>query len=628
MAIRTGNTPSMIPDWGAFAAGALEDLRQGRVGCFINANEPPWFQGAYAWLYQRAPESAREGWPAPIVAPRGPPPRSVPVLAGCADGRGRLGFLTVEFQSVPPANPYNREQAAAVRAAEIAAAWYRNVTTSAHWPQVVYHLHDCEGESLALSAFAAALSSCLDQPVAGDVAFTGCLSGSEHQPIFAPADADYMAAKIAEARAWGYRRLLVIRGQAGIPDDALDMVHFLPEDPAEAAAEIFQIAMSDDAGAQAQARLLAVLDQALLRSGTLSPKRMAKLRQVTEPFVQEQCAVLPRRLAHDLRSRAFLHLGDTQAAADEAVLAQAAQPRPVDLRDALISNYVKYQERAHRSVLVVDQGHFEDGRQAHADLDAALERRLAALACNEADIVDVYMALIMANTRARRWMFHGRWERNGQRCAAAYQEFHRFADDWDELFDWCRHSGMPDGTLRRQENQCIEALADCAVFNGGLPAALRAQAMRLWPANVADGAVMDMRCCWDITAWIRWRAMLQLPISDAAAGRILIHSQREARRLGGGYPSFLPAEWLLRAGAAVGDNRRLAADALLASELFGPALKPTSVLTILAIRAEILLKQNGFAPPAPVRPAPGSKLAELGESLLASPEHAVARCPY
>ena len=87
-------------------------------------------------------------------------------------------------------------------------------------------------------------------------------------------------------------------------------------------------------------------------------------------------------------------------------------------------------------------------------------------------------------------------------------------------------------------------------------------------------------------------------------------------------------EALLRYGPENPDLKRKAAEKLAGSSLFDPELHPRSILTVLAVRAEYLVKREGVSCRAPVAPDPDSPLADLVRDLKSEPEKIPARCPY
>jgi len=611
-------TVPSVTDWAWLGRQRIDDIAR----LATQKSQPAyWLKEAYAWLYSRFDAGRQKTLPRPIASAKGPPNGFIPVLGACHDDSGVLGFVSVEFPPSRCSEPVEDYQRAACDAAEAIACIFRKLDYELGFPHVELHLQNAGGSSVALSAAIAALINLLSLTLREDVAATGCFDNKNR---FAPVDSSTLKNKIKIAEQWAYQRVLVVEGQKGIPNGCgLEIVE-VPRNLVEALFVIAREAAVSPAD-PAIARLLAVFDQAAVRADPRD-QDLERTLQITADFVQPTTPELARHVAHDIRSRALLHAGLTNDAANEKKKADDVRPGPFEFPSGWLGNYLKWHQVAHHAVLALDQGRWEDTESEHRLLDRTLERLLGAISDQQAGREELLAALFLSNTRARRLDFLGRWHRDCSVLCRAWDDVTRFRPHWPALFDYCRQIGLRDGDLHRQHNCCLEVLASYWHLKGHLPDSWSKIGYTFWPE--ASSVEVEQLGPFDLPNLLRWKVISGQEVGVDLVDRILKAARRMFQQAGGSYPMFLAFEAVLRYGAGDEHQRREAAEALAQSVLFSPELPPTSILTLLALRAERLLKAAGCSIAEPVRPAAGTLLAVRADDLLRSPDDLVHRCPY
>jgi tetratricopeptide (TPR) repeat protein len=151
-----------------------------------------------------------------------------PVLCGSDNPEGgRVGFLQVDFQDEAPC-PKGQLLTAAQQASLAVADHLR--WECGHpklgWP-VPKPVLPCPvaGKSVALSAVVATLARIIGMPLPDDLAATG----TWHDGRLGPVELATLPSKLNAAREWGYRRILVVKGQEGeLPPD-VELLRVSPE---------------------------------------------------------------------------------------------------------------------------------------------------------------------------------------------------------------------------------------------------------------------------------------------------------------------------------------------------------------------------------------------------------------
>ena len=93
--------------------------------------------------------------------------------------------------------------------------------------------------------------------------------------------------------------------------------------------------------------------------------------KATSPFVGADVPPLVRFVAHDIRSRVYLHAGQTGKAVEQKEKA-AILRSSLEIPDGWLGDYIKWHQVAHHSVVALDQGYWEDEQPDHKLLDKRL----------------------------------------------------------------------------------------------------------------------------------------------------------------------------------------------------------------------------------------------------------------
>lgn len=605
------------PDWTWF--GSLEPDTLGRIA--TRTSEPSnWVKSAYAWLYDRLEPTARSGLPRPIANALGPPCDFVPVLAVSAKGQGSLGFVTVSLADRRTTAHESDVVRSMWQAAETVTAHFRRLDPNLGVPRVSVQLpSNTGGDSGDLATAVATLALLLRGRVADDIVATGCVC----QGSIAPVEPTLLPAKIALARRWGYRRLLIAEDQEGIPAvPAIDLRRL----PRSLIYGLFSIVKEAIVGPSSEsvAQFLAVFDQAAVR-GEPCDRDLLLTLEMTEDFVGAASPGLVRHVAHDIRSRAFLHAGRTEEADIEKDQAADCRPHALNMPEGWLGDYLKWQQPAHRAVIALDQARWDAADPDHALADRTLERLLGAIDDRQAGRSDLLAAMFLSNTRARRYDFLGRRLQDIGLLQRAWTEVTRFASMWPDLFEYCARLGMRDSTLRRQHNYCIEILAASQAVSGQLPEPWIAHLPCLWPAEPNAQPGNDP---YDVLFFLRWHAITGGTLAPSHIERALRAARTGPGREHARYPWYLIFEAVLRHELGSPTQRKVAAEGLARCCLFQPDLDANSILSVLAIRAARLLDLCGCPHPEPPAPRPSTALADLAEDLRSRPDSVVARTPY
>lgn len=593
-------TPPSNPDWGWLGRQAVRDIAVWGT----TPHEMRWLRQAYAWLYGRQLPAARASWPSPLEPPQGPPAGLCPVLFARDETSGSLGFLEVEFRAEPQPVPPDDLLEAAYGAAGDVLHWARGLNHQVGWPWIGLHAAErTGGASCGLAALVATLAEVLQLPPPDDVGATGAWREHVLEPVPVPS----LLGKLRTARAWGYRRLLVIEGQEGVPASPELEILRVPRQPSVAILWLVE-KLWPQAGAEAVAQALAVFDQGVGQCH----RDLGLVLQTTAPFTRAANGELVRHLAHDIRARAFLHHGLTQDAAREKEFADAC--RPAQIPEGWLGDYLEYHQPAYHSMLQIDLGVWEEDHPAHRKLAAEIEH-LSTL--SHARLSHRLALLFLRNTYGRLLEYGGRFHLDAARLARSWAERTALLPHWPALFAYCEQLRLRDSDLRRQHNQCLGVLASYWEMKHTLPPWPR------FPLWVEQSAGLDYQRMngWDFAVFLQWQGMTKGKLDADLAGEACQWLEGQPRS----YPATLVAEKVLRfPGANTGHVQRAAAF-LQSSALFGES---SGILSILALRAACLLRKHGLKEPPVQAPPQQSPLRLKYDSLAARPEHLLARCPY
>ena len=610
--------PPSVTDWAWLGRQPLEDIARRAT----QASEPAtWLKQAYAWIYSRLDVPLRESLPPAVGESRGPAAGMVPLLGAMPDGTGCLGFLSIRFESVASASPVGDIENTVYEAATAVGEIFQRLDPTVGQPH--WNLDACKGggRSVGLSTVVASVINLLSLTARDDFAATGCY---DRQNGLHPVPPETLPAKLEAARRWGYRSVLVVEGQTGIPlDSPLRFVEIPRNLPYAFFAIVGEIAALP--GEQAVARLLAVFDQSVVRAEPRD-QDLDRTLAMTRDFISPHTPALVRHVAHDIRGRALLHAGQTAEAAAERELADSLRPGALEFPSGWLGEYLKWHQVAHHAVLALDQGRWDDDEPEHRQLDRTLDRLLDAIDDRRAGREELLAALFLSNTRARRLDFLGRWHRDASLLRRAWIEVTRFLPHWEPLFEYCHEIGLRDSDLRRQQNNCLDILASHWHLEGHLPPTWLETASTFWPSDAE--LEVDHLGPFDLPYYLRWKVLSGQQIDEAVVAQALEAGGRMFEEKRGNYPFFLVFEAILRYRLGSKAQRQEAANRLATSCLFSPELPPTSILTLLALRAEQLLKEIEVSQVVASRPAPGNPLADQAFGLLSRPDVLVDRCPY
>ena len=608
--------PPSTPGWAWFGAVPLAESAE----FALREHTPTWVKNAYHWLYLRLDEALRSELPSPLSdsKPVGPPAHWVPVLGALRDD-GRLGFVVVEFGS----NPGRSDAAESVdesasEAAEAVARLFRQLDPTVGYPRVGFEHYSGSGSSADLSVALAAAAVLLGGRFPADAVATGCLETGPAGPKILPVEPSSLPSKIKVARRFGYRRLFVAEDQHGIPADSLLEIIHLPRNLLDA---LFAVFSDFGSCSDAVCRLLAVFDQTRVR--WKGGNRDEVLRR-TEPFITDSQPAIIRRIGHDMRSRALLHAGETARAQEERAAADAAVVSPKDFPSGFLGAYLKWQQPAHNAVLAIDLGYWTDEHPDHQRLDRTLNRLTEAIEDGQAGPDELLAALFLANTRARRRFFLGRWRRQSHLLREAWNDLVRFHPHWEWLFDYAAKLGLPDTTLRRQHNQCIECATDYARLHGRLPEWDSIRRDDWWPARVE--LPNDSFDAFDLVAWLHYRVFWNGGLPDSLVEPFL--AQADLLFEGSdGYPHFLPYEAILRANVLNPGVIHRAAVPLAQSLESLIAARQSGILALLAWRTAAVLDSCGIRHSRVGEPD-HPELRQRWFELSSEPSNPIDRCPY
>lgn len=625
-------TPSVI-DWGWFGRQTPEQIARAA----IRRSEPAtWIKHAYAWLHQRIQTGSGSLLPPPLpeaaASPRGPGGELIAFPAAGGGQHGFLGWAAVRFEPTASVRPTDDSAGAAWAAANSIADLFRQLDHQIGWPRVELFVSDAGGTSVGLAALIASLRSLLSIPIRDDFVATGCWDSKQN---LAPVDPATLEAKLRVAERWGYRRCLVVEGQTGIPATTELEVVEIPRDPVGAMfAVVRAVERQDGVAAEAQpadlrwAKLLAVLDQATVRAAARQQDGERALA-TTQAFVSSTALGLSRHVAHDIRSRVYLHVGQTEAAAEERRLAESVRPNAMRFPEGWLGDYLKWHQAAHHAVLALDQGRWGSDEEEHRRLDRTLARLRGAIDDRQAGREELLAALFLSNTRARRLDFLGRLHRDSRRLEQAWDDLTWLRSSWEELFEYCREIGLRDSDLRRQQNCCLDVLVSRWHLEGQAPAEWLGVGRTFWPSQ-GDFDVEQLEP-FDLWNLLRWDVVSGVPPTEERVRQVIEAGSEKFEQYSGRYPYYLPYEAVLRYRLGSAEQQQRAAERLARSCLFTQSLGAGHILAVLRRRAARLLHDFGIEVPlAELAPSPGESdgIRRLHEELLRTPETLVDRCPY
>jgi hypothetical protein len=577
-------------------------------------DEMRWLHRAWAWLYPRLDEETRQRFSAPIpgVKSSGPPSKFASMLAVSAGGRGAklVFFEVVGTTSAMGSSECELGLAKAChRASQLLSATGQD---GQEWSLRFPGGEDdglLSGTSGSGVAFFQTLRAILGLHADQDTAVTACWD-ADHS-CFKPVVADLLADKIQLAREWGFRKLRVVEGQSGIPEELSGFeIEPFPADPRRALA--YWLPEIPPENEDALLSVLVSVDRALVH-GNPADRDPKELLRLTEPFIQEKISPLVKHVVHDLRSRSLLHAGKSEEADQER--AQSRKFQPDILRDDWFGEYLQFEQSAHYGILALDLGRWRNDDPDHLRIDQKIEQ-LEQL--DPPRIENVSALLKLRNVRARRLDFLGRLQEDRQLLHSAVDEYLKEQKFWPQIFEREKKLALQTTNLRRQQNQVMDPLLAIYELDGALPE--MAMELDLWPdqTSVEDGVPSSP---FDRAYALRWWVARGVVLSDDD----LVSFLEAARGEDGRYPSNLTPEAILRSNVGGQGVRNQAARMLAASPLI---INPTDPIeALLGLRIQYLCQREGVSAPIQYSGDWGG-LSSIVSRLKENPAHAWSKFPY
>ncbi|MDR3198409.1 MAG: hypothetical protein LBU34_11130 [Planctomycetaceae bacterium] len=575
------------PDWQWFCLFSLQEIKQ-----FADKNpNVDWLQKASVWVTDRNNS-------------QGPPENYVPVLT-TNDNGGQLGFLSVDKKrTYGNALQPSEFESHAYDAAKIIFDLFRPFQHDLGEPLVDIYLDKTGGgSSLSLPAMIAALQRLTGIRLPDTVISTGCLTNKE----LTPADPDTLSLKIETAKQFGYKTLIVVTEQIGIPQDCGLEIIKVDTNPLIA---IFQLINSKLTGAIPKDRHIARL--------LFSADRLQQLKdnQIIESFLNNNYSELVHFVACDILSRSALHQGKTTES--DQYRKQIGQLPWNKIPNDYLGHYLCYERFAATSILEIDLGIWNDEHETHKEVDKRLEHLQNAIKYGYADRNDYFGALTLANARALRKCFLARYEQNFDRLESAWHDLIFLFDDWNEIFVYAQRIDKKS-TLARQRNYCLECLMDYWKINKCLPKWEKVDEFltRIDKKNKTNDA-------YDMIAQLNYCVIKRkLPSENNLKQLIEKNDLLDVTE----YPNWILYENILRFEIGNVQQRQYCLEKL--REVPESSKDNASITVLLALRTRQILIDNGAKQILPLTAPPeGTRLREIYDNLISTPEILVDRCPY
>ncbi|MDR2168670.1 MAG: hypothetical protein LBP59_00830 [Planctomycetaceae bacterium] len=594
------------PDWKWFGSLSTQDVEK-----YTNSNPNiTWLQNAKNWIKNRSAE--------------GPPDGYVPVLTAAGRSGGQLGFITVDEKRTygKSSNPSEFESHA-YDAAKIVFDLFKPFNTSLGEPFVEIYL-DLRGggDSLSLPAVIAALGRLVGISLSDIFVSTGSLSGGNLKPV----NADTLANKIEVAKRFGYKKLIVVKGQDGIIDiDGIEIIE-VDVNPLSALFDIIELSTNQNDVGIGIARLLAAYGNRNIRN------KLDKVESVVKPFLCNSNNIV-RHIANDLLSRSALHNGATEKSAEYRKTAGALNWNEIPTDN--LGHYMRYEQAASCSVLAVDCGEWHDDHFYHNEVDKRLSNLTQAIIGKFADADDYLSALTMLNTRALRRRFIARLNYGAKQSHAiallksAWNDLTFMINDWDKIWNYADKIYRYDTNFERQRNYCLECLADYKrIANGTSTMELVRinEFLNLLKYENKDNAIFTLKDGFDYIAWIQYQYIFndKNKLSEDELAKFIDKVDATFEKWIA-YPNFLAYEFLLRYKFVNGSQKEHCLSQLTRVNL---DVEATSIETLLMLRTRQVLMDNGIKVADPVVPPEDAQLRKIYDDLVSNTNTLINRCPY
>jgi hypothetical protein len=593
----------------------------------------PWLVSFAAWLRGRG--VAVEA-PPPRRAPatvEGFPAGSLPILA-VRNGGGELALVRAVGRGGPLAGEpepvtagdgeFNAATTGAMRAVRQTA---RRFLPEARAPQLRFE-HDpaarLGGPSAALPTAILVWSELLGFRLPDDLVATG---GFDAHGRFTPVEPTTLPAKFAAARAWGYRRILVVDGQeipAACDDPSRRLeVHRVPSDPARLLAFLLPVIEGSVRGDRAAARA-AIMALLAVDLATDDGAGIAAIEPVVAPFLGPETPPNLRLLAHDLRSRHLLHEGRTGESRHHHEIAESLVGRD-DRPEGVLGDLFVYARPAHAQILALDRGEFGQDTPAALAVESALEELDRKWKTRHERLMRVFLR----HARAWRLNFAGRLRRDPGPLREAWRVRAALVPEWPELLERFARGelGRSDTSTRRAEGELLDIGHAIALLGATLPDGAR-ELIGSFAVGGGPVAETSRHGDFELVGWLRRRSVLGQGIAREEFDEIARLLATPDAPLD--FPATRSAELTLLASSPADPWALPIARRLAASVLFRDDRAPEdSILRVLSLRASVVIRPIlGEATPSPLVPREGTSLRRLFDDLATDPASIAIRCPY
>lgn len=387
---------------------------------------------------------------------------------GVGGGLGVMELFSIDPHTQPARIPPEQAQvdnpvAAARAGLALVCATLIEVMPRANAIDVRLHMaQPGAGSSVSFPAGIGALLRILGCAWPADLVATGGIDVRSGR--FLSAVRDTIEAKARTAAAFGYKRLAVVIDDDDAPlPEVIGGLRVIPL-PAHPVALLMALAQLDgvDFHEEQLVCALALYDLRIARQGA---HMIEQVIEETEPYVS--CgAPIVEHIAWDMRSRMLLHAGrsdEARAAMEEADKRNGMGWRP----EGRLGEVLRYQRVAHRSIVHLDLGEWNDDLRCHGEVDALI----AELDARWPTRHERLMRLFLANSRARRHEFLGRLHGDAARFDAAWSDLTCDQSEWTPLLDtYAREQlQLSDTTSARVENQLVDLAASRLARGVSLP---------------------------------------------------------------------------------------------------------------------------------------------------------------
>ena len=601
--------PPSNPDWAWLGAQPLEKIAKWGS----DSSEMEWIKRFWAWLYQRLSTDLKSSLPKPLPNLRSLslPLDLMPVLAVNSNSRA-LAFI----QALPGSSA-DRSEFSELAMPQAFNAGYRCLSScslqEAPFEIKVLSSENLSGTSGGGAAFVLGILKYLKADRDQSSVFSVCWDDEENR--LTPVSPELLQQKLLLAKEWGFTKVWVCQGQAGIGNDLEDIeVCYLPTSPLHACAVICGYQSIEDE--RLALKILSCIDKSHISTDAKRPSY--EVLHFTEEFIKPNQSDIVRKYAFDLRSRSLLHEGHAELAAQEHQ--NANRIRVPIYPQGHIGEYLKWEWHAHSGIVAIDCGEWADSHWAHQ----AIDKKIDDLSSGNAEgmqVAEIANRIKLRNVRARRCDFLGRLHRDSNKLLEACDDYLTDQNYWAQLVSHDEENQIGSTDLRRQHNQVMDpALATKDLF--GCPPDIVMP--RLWPEefDLTQNIPIEEWNVFDQAYALRWWDYLSVEIPNCVFEQALSRFKTKTEVM---FPETLILEAILRSSQSGKEIKQQAVTILLEAESIKRPKDP--IMGLLALRSVSLLRLEGKQVSDPeVGNWRGLQwiVDELGNDDL----ERISRCPY